>query len=89
MVKNQDVLNDLMAILENASKEPTTAEELNDYAGDEEEFTEPGDPDYNVNEHITSLVNDVIINTLSAETEDNKISLDSAKTLAILAQLRV
>ena len=82
MIKNQDVLNDLMAILENTSKE------LNDYAGDEEEFTEPGDPDYNVNERITSLVNDVIINTLSAETEDNKISLDSAKTLAILAQLR-
>ncbi len=57
-------------------------EEL-DYAT--HDYIEPGDEDYVKSEHIVSLIEDITINTLSAE---GTIALDSAKTLHILDDLR-
>ena len=53
---------------------------------DESEYIEPGDADYNKSEHIVSLIEDITINTLSAP---KTVSLESAQTLSILADLHM
>jgi len=49
------------------------------------DYLSPGDADYRKAEHIISLIEDITINTLSA---DGTISPESAHTLLTLANLR-
>ncbi len=76
-----EVLELLLALTEKAAE----TEEPASTTDEDTEYTEPDHPGYDANEHILQMIDQITVNTLSA---NEKLKLKSVKSLVLLEQIR-